>query len=140
MKFRNKYQINPELAHLFNFKSEKDKLKHGAKILMYRFFSEVERLSEDGKLQRKDFADAIDVSESFISQLYKGDKIVSLTALAKLEEAFDLTFEVEAKLNNMNIYEVSEIEINPEKKQQAKVVSIFDFGYTYSSQKTVSGS
>lgn len=98
MTFKDKYEINPDFAHLFDFTSEKEELKHDAKILMFRFLSEIERLSEEPLLQ-KDFAKATKTSASFVNQLFKGDKIANLITLAKLQRAFDVTFEVVATPN-----------------------------------------
>lgn len=98
MSFK-KNVINPEFAHLFKFKSEEEELKHDAKILMYRFLSEIERLNEGPELQKKDFASALKTSRSFITQLFKGDKLANLITLAKLQKAFDITFYIEARPN-----------------------------------------
>lgn len=96
MKFEDKYNINPEFDSLFKFESEKDELKHDAKLLMFRFLSEIERISEDGVLQKKHFASALKTSASFITQLFKGDKIANLITLAKLQKKFNVVFEVRA--------------------------------------------
>lgn len=118
-----KYNINPEFSDLFSFKSEKDELKHDAKILMYRFLSEIERMNEGNRLQKKDFASALKTSRSFITQLFKGDKIASLYTIAKLQKAFNVTFKIEAEHENSNnYYEMPEYETN--KTSTAKVIAI----------------
>lgn len=139
MSFESKYRINPEFAELFKFNSEKEKLRHDAQVLMLRFFSEIERLS-DSELQRKDFADAIKVSKSFITQVYKGDKLINFTTLAKLQEAFDITFHIEAKKNNEISYELPEAEENPQKKEIAKLLFLMDYPYRNINLKNAVGS
>lgn len=101
MKFKEKYNINSDFEDLFSFKSKEEELEHEAKMIMFRFLSELEKLN--GKpIKKKELAKAIETSPSFITQLYQGDKIINLSTLAKIQEAFDITFEITAKQNNQN--------------------------------------
>lgn len=102
MKFKEKYNINPEFESIFEFNSEKDELKHDAKILMFRFLSEIEKLSDNGKLAKKELAAAINTSGSFITQLFKGDKIANLVTFAKLQKKYNVEFEIKAVPVNSN--------------------------------------
>ena len=45
MKFNKKYDISPGFESLFTFKSKAEELEHEAKMLMFRFFSEFEKLN-----------------------------------------------------------------------------------------------
>lgn len=99
MKFKEKYNINPDFEDLFSFKSKDEELEHEAKMIMFRFLSELERLSAK-PIKKKELAKAIETSPSFITQLYQGDKIINLPTLAKIQEAYDITFEITAKRNN----------------------------------------
>lgn len=101
MKFKEKYNINSDFEDLFSFKSKEEELEHEAKMIMFRFLSELEKLN--GKpIKKKELAKAIETSPSFITQLYQGDKIINLPTLAKIQEAFDITFEIIAKQNNQS--------------------------------------
>lgn len=98
MKFDEKYDVNKDFLSLFEFDSEKEELKHDANILMFKFLSEVERATEN-TIKNKDLALALASSRSFISQLFKGNKLANLMTLAKIQKSYDLTFEVKAILN-----------------------------------------
>ncbi|MDD4971582.1 MAG: helix-turn-helix transcriptional regulator [Paludibacter sp.] len=101
MKFKEKYNINSDFEDLFTFKSKEEELEHEAKMIMFRFLSELEKLN--GKpIKKKDLAKAIETSPSFITQLYRGDKLINLSTLAKIQEAYGITFEITAKQNNQN--------------------------------------
>ena len=101
MKLNEKYNINPDLEDLFSFKSKSDEIEHEAKMIMFRFLSELEKFN--GKPIRKvDLAKALDTSPSYITQLYRGDKLINLTMLAKIQDAFGFTFEITAKPNISN--------------------------------------
>ena len=67
---------------------------------MYRFLSEVERISEEEGLNRKELAALIGTSPSYLTQLFRGNKIINLQTIAKFQKVFDLTFEIKAVSNN----------------------------------------
>lgn len=102
MSFKDKYEISEEFSSLFEFKSEKEELKHDAYMLMFKFLSEIQRVN-DYTIHKKDLANAIDSSRSYVSQLFSGDKLANLITLAKLQKAYNITFEVKAKLNDANL-------------------------------------
>lgn len=103
MKFKDKYKISEEFEYLFSFASEEDELEHDAQMLMYKFLEELEANYGPGKkIKKKDLAKAINKSPSFISQLYSGEKLLSLNLIAKIQKAFNLTFEIKAKSNSLS--------------------------------------
>ncbi|KAF0243148.1 MAG: helix-turn-helix domain-containing [Chitinophagaceae bacterium] len=110
MKFKDKYNIGPGFEDLFSFKNKEEELEHEAKMIMFRFLSELDKVFAEKPIRKKDLAEAIKTSASFITQLYQGDKLVNLLTLAKIQEAYNLTFEIKAKLNSENYIE--EIEQN----------------------------
>lgn len=107
MKLTDKYIVNPEFENLFSFNSEKDELEHEAKMIMFRLLSSFEKMMGH-PVQKKEIAEAIGTSPSYITQLFKGDKLINMTTLAKLQKAFDFSFEIEAKKNNANLKERAE--------------------------------
>jgi transcriptional regulator with XRE-family HTH domain len=99
MTYNEKYNVSPEFENLFNFKSKEEEFEHEAKMLMFRFLSEMEKLNNSNPLKKKELAKAIGTSASYITQLYQGDKLIYLITLAKLKQAYDFTFEIKAKSN-----------------------------------------
>jgi transcriptional regulator with XRE-family HTH domain len=98
MKFKEKYNISRGYEHLFSFSDEKEELAYEAHMLMFRFLSEVEKIhSEDNTLKNKDLASKLDVSPSYITQLFKGDKLLNFTMLAKIQKVYNITFEIKAR-------------------------------------------
>ena len=102
MKFKDKYNIDPEFESIFTEKSKEEELEHEAKMIMFRFLNELEKLNPEKPLKKKDLAQAINTSASFITQLYRGDKLINLHTLAKIQDAYNITFEIKAKLNSNN--------------------------------------
>ena len=97
MKFKEKYNISPEFENLFTFKTKDDETEHEAKMLMFRFLSELEKLNGDKPFKKKDLAKSLKTSPSYITQLFNGDKLINLTTLAKIQEAYKICFEIKAK-------------------------------------------
>jgi len=101
MKFKEKYHISKGYENLFSFSDEKDELDYEAHMLMFRFLSEVEKIStESGIRKNKDLASKLGVSPSYITQIFNGDKLLNLTMLAKIQKAFSITFEIRARNND----------------------------------------
>lgn len=107
MKLTEKYNVNPEFEDLFTFKSEKEELEHEAKMIMLRILSSFEKML-DRPVQKKEIANAINTSPSYVTQLFKGDKLINFITLAKLQNAFDFTFHIEARMNDGNLKEKAE--------------------------------
>ncbi len=68
--------------------------KHLAQMLSFRFLSEVEKVTDERNILRKDLAKSINVSPSYITQLYRGTKLLNIETLAKIEAALDIRFDV----------------------------------------------
>lgn len=81
---------------LFNKSSTSQEIKHLAQMLMYRFLSEIEKITDERKIARKDLAKEIGVSASYLTQLYRGVKPLNIETLAKIELALDFRFDVKA--------------------------------------------
>lgn len=76
--------------------SKQDDLDHAAQMVSYRILSEVERLCEDKVIIRKELAEKLGTSASYITQLFRGSKRVNMEFIAKVELAFNIQFEIKA--------------------------------------------
>jgi transcriptional regulator with XRE-family HTH domain len=100
MKFNDKYNVSEEFADLYSFRNEEEEVGHEAYMIMFRFLSELEKLNSEGRKQKKkELAEKLGVSPSYITQLFNGNKLINLTALAKIERSFNITFEIKARQN-----------------------------------------
>lgn len=112
MKFKDKYNIAPEFENLFSFKSKKEEIEHEAKMIMFRFLSELEKINGERPVKKKDLAQTLTTSASYVTQLYQGDKLINLLTLAKIQDAYNITFEIKAKQNTENYKEEIEQSYN----------------------------
>lgn len=111
MKLKDKYSISKDFENLFTFQDEKEELDHDAHMIMFRFLSELEEYYSTGKnLKRNDLAAKLGVSPSYITQLFHGDKLLNFTMLARIQKAFNLTFEIKAHKNE-SLYSVDSLNV-----------------------------
>jgi transcriptional regulator with XRE-family HTH domain len=96
-KFRNSEEIRKAFQDLLAFNSYEEEIGHGAHMIMFRFLSEIEILSEEREMTQKELAQKIGTSASYLTQLYRGNKLLNLMTIAKFEKALDITFEIKAK-------------------------------------------
>lgn len=92
MSLENK--INPEYENLFSFNTKEEEIEHEAKMLMFQFLDKIQKAAEDKNLNRKKIAQLLGTSASYITQLFRGDKLINLTTLAKFQKALNLKFEI----------------------------------------------
>jgi ribosome-binding protein aMBF1 (putative translation factor) len=96
MNWTNKKEIRRAFTEIVEPADEANALAMETRLLMYRFLSEVEKISKERGISRKELAQMIGTSPSFITQLFQGTKTVNLTTLAKFQKALNFTFRIEA--------------------------------------------
>jgi transcriptional regulator with XRE-family HTH domain len=101
-KLKTNKEIREAFQELLTFKNKEEKLSHETRMIMYRFLSEIEKACEEKNINKKSIAELINTSASYVTQLFRGDKILNLHTIAKLQDAFDLTFQIKAIPNNVN--------------------------------------
>lgn len=94
-KYQN-YFINEENEYDFEFET---------RMIMYRFLSIVDEKMEELDMSKKELAELIGTSASYITQLFNGNKIVNLPTLAKFQKALNINFKVRDENSNVQINE-----------------------------------
>lgn len=102
MKSSDKTMKNIENSfnELFEFEDNKDLIDVKAHVLASKFLSEILEVADKKKLNRKQLAEKIGTSASYLTQLFRGNKLINLTTIAKLQEKLDIEFEVTIKNKN----------------------------------------
>lgn len=90
-------EIETAFKTMLSFDNEQDQLELDAKIIMAKFLEKVQEISTQKGLKKKDLAEKIGTSASYITQLYRGHKLLNLMTLAKLQRALDIEFDVAIK-------------------------------------------
>ena len=90
-------EIETAFKTILSFDNEQDQLELDAKIMMAKFLEKVQEIATQKGLKKKDLAEKIGTSASYITQLYRGHKLLNLMTLAKLQRALDIEFDVAIK-------------------------------------------
>lgn len=110
-------------------KTEQELIKEDAYVLQANYLSEIERLYKDKALNRKELAEKIDVTPSYLTQVFRGDKPLNFITLAKIKRALNLHFEIKASLKT---------EENIEKLSISNTITNTDISDTFFSKAFVS--
>ncbi|MES2277970.1 MAG: helix-turn-helix transcriptional regulator [Bacteroidota bacterium] len=87
--------MQAEFDELLSFNTEKEELSHDAVMLSLKFISEInELLQENQHYSKKDIAEYLNTSPSFVTQLFKGDRKLSMDLLAKFQKLLKTEFSI----------------------------------------------
>jgi|LakMenE01Jun11ns_1017448.scaffolds.fasta_scaffold9725702_2 transcriptional regulator with XRE-family HTH domain len=93
-------EIETAFKTMLSFDNEQDQLELEAKLIMAKFLEKIQEIATQKGLKKKDLAEKIGTSASYITQLYRGHKLLNLMTLAKLQRALDIEFDVALKGSN----------------------------------------
>ena len=91
---KHKKEIQQAFREILTPASKEEKLELETLMLMAGFLSEIEKVCEERGLLKKDLARMIGTSPSYITQLFRGHKIINLETIAKIILVLDTRFEV----------------------------------------------
>ena len=94
---KNNENIKSSFTQLFGQMTEQDKLENQASLLMFRFLSIIETKREGLGWSRKELAEKIGTSASYVTQLFRGDKLVNMITLAKFQNVLGIEFDIAEK-------------------------------------------
>lgn len=97
MKSKNALNNNNPWDELFKHENEEARIEHETHMLAFRFLGEVQRWQELLGVNRKELAKRVGTSASYITQLYRGDKIPNLEILIKMSEALNIDFRISSR-------------------------------------------
>jgi len=101
-------EIETAFKTILSFDNEQDQLELEAKIIMAKFLEKIQEIAAQKGLKKKDLAQKIGTSASYITQLYRGHKLLNLMTLAKLQKALDIEFDIAIKGSEQIKYPVNE--------------------------------
>lgn len=91
-------EIRNEFQKLFE-KSPEEQVEHRAQLLSYIFLSEAQKAMDRKGWTRKQLADEIGTSASYLTQLFRGDRLLNFKTVAKIEYALDLKYGIYEESN-----------------------------------------
>jgi len=88
-------KLKNEFKKAIKFSNQEDKAEHDSKILMFKFLSIIEDEMILRNMSKKDLANHLNTSPSYITQLFRGTKTINLIKLAQLQSIFSIEFEIQ---------------------------------------------
>ncbi len=86
-------EIRNEFKKLFE-KSPEEQVEHRAQMLSFIFLSEAQKVMDRKGWTRKRLAGEIGTSASYLTQLFRGDRLLNFKTVAKIETALGIEFEI----------------------------------------------
>jgi len=87
-------KLKNEFKKAIQFSNQEDKAEHDSKILMFKFLSIIEDEMTLRNMSKKELANQLNTSPSYITQLFRGTKTINLLKLAQLQDLFHIEFEI----------------------------------------------
>lgn len=92
-------QIKDKFKSFSERRSEEQKIKHNEYMLMASFLSEIETVQKQKDIKRNKLAELVDISVSYLTQVFRGDKPLNFHTVAKIQKAFNTLSSDEVELN-----------------------------------------
>jgi transcriptional regulator with XRE-family HTH domain len=86
------YSIQQRLDKALKFKNQDEADQYEAEKLQLDIIAQLQEYMELNKITKADLAKKLNISKSFITQLFSGDKLLNLKILAKLQRRFNIKF------------------------------------------------
>ena len=102
MSTKSLKEMHNEFDSIFNFENKEDKWEVEAKILASKFLSIIQKELDKNDGNRKELAESIGTSASYITQLFRGNKYPNFLTLAKIKEVLNIDFSIalEGEINS----------------------------------------
>ncbi len=92
-KLKDSRDIRRSFQQLFE-KSTDEADEDRAQMISYIFLSEAQKKMESLGLNRKELADKMGTTPSYLTQLFRGNRMLNLKTIAKLEQVLDMDFKI----------------------------------------------
>ncbi len=88
-------KVEKEFQDILIPKSDKERLEFEAKMIHLDFISRLQELMKFKNINSKrELADLLETSPSFVTQLFSGEKLINLKNLARLQRALDIKYTI----------------------------------------------
>ena len=88
-------RTNPDWDRLLAFNNEEEIIEHISSVLSLSIAYEIEQLLLNRKMSKKELAQKIGTSASYITQIMTGDKLVNMKFLAKIKHYLGVDFSID---------------------------------------------
>lgn len=117
-------EIEKALQNILEFKSDDEKLQFEVEALHLDTMGVIEKLMKSHKNKiytKKDLAEELNTSQSYITQLFTGSKLINFKTLAKFQRIFNIRFKVDFESN----YDVDFYSVGPFKTPKVIPIDLY---------------
>ncbi len=100
-------EIQAKFKTLSEESSGEEFTEHDSLMLMAAYLSEFEKIQKHRQIQRNELAKEVELSASYLTQVFRGNKPLNFPTISKLRRALKIRFEVSAKPINELSYEIT---------------------------------
>lgn len=98
-------KVRKEFQKLFDMSPE-EQVEHRAQMLSYIFLSEAQKAMDRKGWTRKQLANEIGTSASYLTQLFRGARLLNFKTVARIEAALGIRYEVKLATNSVDHSEI----------------------------------
>ncbi len=102
MSMNSNDNIEKRFKALLKIKNDNEKIQIKAEMLHLDIMNEISQLMEKRLISKTQLAAKLNVSKSYITQLFTGDKLINLKQLSQIQDIFDVSFTIKSKDNFKN--------------------------------------
>jgi transcriptional regulator with XRE-family HTH domain len=107
-KFAEQFDVAPGYEDLFDL-SHEEQDEHEAHMVSLRILSEVQKALDARKMTRKQLAETLGTSASYLTQLFRADKLLNLEMIVKLERVLGLKCQIRFAGAEVGAYRTEEL-------------------------------
>lgn len=86
--------VDRKWKKIFSFKNKSERIEHDAMMLQYYFLSEFEAAMEQRKMTKAQLARKLKCSASWLTQVWRGDKKLTLLLAVKISYTLGLNISI----------------------------------------------
>lgn len=90
-------EIKRRMDQLLSFENKKEKEEFDELVFHFRVMNEIKDILKKREWNKKRLAEGLGTSQSFISQLFNGNKIINSKLISKIERLLEIRFTVKAE-------------------------------------------
>ena len=120
MKFKSKKDSLEDLKSIMQdaieFKSEEEENDLDNELIHLNFMHIIESIMKEKNMNKKDLADNLKISQSYITQLFTAEKFINIKTLGKIQRLFNVKFDIDYKSYDSVKFEPLDTSIIPSLK------------------------
>ncbi len=101
--------LKEKFDKLLAFENDQEQFEHEAQMLAFQFLAKIDKKMEKLEMSKKELAQRVGTSPSFITQMFRGDRKPNWNILAKMQKELNLEFKI---VTNNELKEIISQEIS----------------------------